>query len=162
MDRRSIRFAVNVCGNTTAGIKRSLSSLYAERRDRKSLIYTNSKANAETTLTTTTQQVFDALDTKSEGLPFTGDCGDCEIMMKAYLMATLYGDSIEDGYDGIPLPLIYPMPCTAAANAGINDPLLEDIGMTSAILSPFWRLSRSLASRRRDPRSLDDVWFPRR
>jgi hypothetical protein len=48
-------------------------------------------------------------------------------MMKAYLMAAFCGDSIEDGYDGIPLPLIYSMPCTAAANAGINDPSLEDI-----------------------------------
>ena len=48
-------------------------------------------------------------------------------MMKAYLMAAFCGNSIEDGYGGIPLTLIYAMPCTTAANAGINDPSFEDI-----------------------------------
>jgi len=81
MDRCLVHFAVNVCGNTTAGIKHGPASLYAEHCDSKSLSYTNLKANAETALFSTTQQVFDALDVKCEVIPFTGDCG---IMMKLY------------------------------------------------------------------------------
>jgi len=43
-------------------------------------------------------------------------------------MATFCGDSVENGYDDIPLPLIFAMACNAAANTGIvNNPSLEDI-----------------------------------
>jgi len=75
MDLRLTCFAVNICGNTIAGIKHGLVSPYTDRCDRNSLIYTHSKPNAETTLTSTTQRVFDALDIKCIVIPFTGDCG---------------------------------------------------------------------------------------
>jgi len=112
---------VSICGNTTSGIRRELNSLYQSRKDRKVLIYTNSKENAERMLTTTVQQV---LDVDCNVVAFTGDCG---IMMKSYLMAAFCGLSRENGYNGATLPLLFAMPCIPAANTGIDNYHLKDI-----------------------------------
>ncbi|KAL7539694.1 hypothetical protein ACHAXR_009496 [Thalassiosira sp. AJA248-18] len=122
MDRRNITFSVHIYGQPSSAIKRELSKIYKDNAKCKVLIYTNSKTNAETTLTNLSEAVLKGLHIVGDVIALTGDCG---IMMKSYLMAAFCGRSDEDENDDDDLPNILCMPCTSAANCGINNILLQ-------------------------------------
>ncbi|KAL7524381.1 hypothetical protein ACHAXR_000554, partial [Thalassiosira sp. AJA248-18] len=73
MDRRNISISVKVFGQPSSAIKRELFHLYRENKDRKILIYTNSKTNAETTLTNLAEDVVAELHIDGEVMALTGD-----------------------------------------------------------------------------------------
>ncbi|KAL7535523.1 hypothetical protein ACHAXR_006542 [Thalassiosira sp. AJA248-18] len=121
MDRRNISFAVNVFGQPSSAIKRELFRLYRDNNGRKVLIYTNSKTNAETTLTSLAEDVMSELNIDGEVIALTGDCG---IMMKSYIMAAFCGqcdDDQDDVNEFMDLPDLFVVPCTSAANCGVNN-----------------------------------------
>ncbi|KAL7526440.1 hypothetical protein ACHAXR_003455 [Thalassiosira sp. AJA248-18] len=124
MSRRNISITVDVKGQPSTAIKRELTRLYKEDKGRKVLIYTNSKSNAETTLTNQSEAVLADLHITADVIALTGDCG---IMMKSYLMAAFCGDSdgASNDDDDEDLPDIHVMPCTSAANCGVNNILLS-------------------------------------
>ena len=79
MSRRNIAFIVHILGQPSSGIRRLLSAAYKEHRSRKVLLYSNSKTNAETTLTSVAESVLDEHNIIGDVIALTGDCG---IMMK--------------------------------------------------------------------------------
>ena len=89
MARRSIAFIVHIFGSPTAGIKRFLSAAYKDHQSCKVLLYSNSKTNAETSLTNVAQLVLDKHHIAGDAIALTGDSG---IMMKTFLMAAFCGE----------------------------------------------------------------------
>ena len=70
-------------------IKRVLSAAYKVHQSHKVLLYTNSKTNAKTTLTSVTESVLDKHKITGDVIALTGDCG---IMTETFLMADFCGD----------------------------------------------------------------------
>ena len=87
---------IHICGQPSAAIKRELSFVYQCHRHWKVLIYSNSKTNVETTLTSLSEAVLESKSIEREFIPPIGDCG---IMMKSYLMAEFCGNDPDENSD---------------------------------------------------------------
>ena len=110
MARRNIAFVVHIFGSPSANIKRFLFAAYKDHQSRKVLLYSNSKTNAETTLTHVAESVLDNHHNAGDVIALTGDCG---IMMKTFLMAAFCGNV------ATMLNLLCIL-CTSAANCGVS------------------------------------------
>ena len=75
MSRRNIQIVVEIHGQTKLQIKNKLMQDYAKDPFQKVLLYTNSKMNAQDSLTPMAQSVLKSLNIKGEVISFTGDDG---------------------------------------------------------------------------------------
>lgn len=124
MSRRNISLGVGIVGKPHAAIKRKLQNDYVENPQRKTLVYTNSKTIAETTLTRTSEGVLESLNVDGDVIALTGDGG---VMMKTFIMAMFCEsstnndkDKIDDSDVDMVLPNLLIVPSTASGNAGIS------------------------------------------
>ena len=119
MTRRNIKFGVHIFGSPSAAIKRELQSVYETDRDAKVIVYTNSKLNAEGTLTNIAQSIIDSIaELTGVAIALTGDCG---IMMKTFLMAAFCGKTDDQvAEEDMELPNVLILPATASANCGFS------------------------------------------
>ena len=157
MARRNIRFGVHIFGSPSAAIKRELADIYANNREAKVLLYTNSKAIAEGTLTKMAQTFIDSIaELTGVAIALTGDCG---IMMKTFLMAAFCGKSEDQTTeDDMELPNVLIMPATKSANCGLSSELCERAARYSIppslvdLVQEMGRVDRSHASARGENR----------
>ena len=100
---------VHIFGQPVAAIKRELDATHKEHPSCKVLLYSNSKSNAETTLTITAESVLESNNICDAVIALKGDS---DIVMEMFLMAAfcgLLGNLIN----------LMCMPCTPADNCGV-------------------------------------------
>jgi hypothetical protein len=134
MDRRSIMIKVCVVGDPSKSMKAALSFAHFQNDGGKTLIYTNSRHNAEESLTKLAESVLSILGSDGDVIALTGDCG---VMMKVLLMDAFCGDFNEvitvlvddEAFNDEELqeledqwPNLRIMPVTSAANCGLSSP----------------------------------------
>jgi hypothetical protein len=93
MSRRNIQIVVEIHGQTKLQIKNKLIQDYAKDPFQKVLLYTNSKMNAQDSLTPMAQSVLKSLNIKGEVISFTGDDG---IKMKSFVMHSFCREYTEE------------------------------------------------------------------
>jgi len=118
MGRRDIFFEVVVSGNPTMSVQSCLAHDYSSHRNIQTIIYTNSKKKAESSLVSMAENVLEKNCIQGEVMPITGSSGLMEktFVMEAFARPFNVNEEEDDG-DNIYATIV---PATAAANAGIS------------------------------------------